>query len=113
MPEQFKNAFNPSLILVMAEHFQKQYPEFNSQGFVASASNHLDELELKGRSEQIISAMVEYLPNDFAKAGEIILASLSPALEGDIFAIKSDDKGVAGCHEYAHAWGVVVSVFSV
>lgn len=96
MPEPFKNSFNPSLVLVMAENFQKQWPEFNSQGFVESASKHLHTLELKERSEQIMHAMVEYLPSDFAKAGGIILASLSPALDGDIFGITSDDKGLAG-----------------
>ena len=96
MPEPFKNVFNSSLTLVMAENFQKQWPEFNSQGFVDAASKHLNTLELKERSEQIMHAMVKYLPSDFAKAGEIIRASLSPALEGDIFDITSDDKGLAG-----------------
>ncbi len=96
MPEPFKNAFNRQLIFAMAKHFKKQWPEFNSKGFSYSASENLDKLELKERSEQIMNAMAEYLPGDFIKAGNILLASLSPASEGDIFGLTVDDKGIAG-----------------
>jgi len=96
MPEPFKNAFNSQLILGMAGHFQKQWSEFNSEGFLDTASKNLKDLELKERSEQIMNAMFEYLPSDFSKTGDILLASLSPALEGDIFSVTVDDKGIAG-----------------
>jgi len=96
MPEPFKNAFNTKLIIAMAEQFQRRCSAFDVEGFSNTASKDLDALELKQRSEQIMHAMVEYLPDDFEKAGNIILESLSPALEGDIFGITADDKGIAG-----------------
>ncbi len=96
MAEPFKNAFNTEMIAGMAAHFLNHYPAFDDRGFVAAACNGLDALELKARSEQITAAMAEHLPADFAKAGAILLASLSPAVDGDIFAIGVDDNGIAG-----------------
>lgn len=80
----------------MASHFQNQWPDFDHYGFTDAATKNLDSLELKERSNQIMNAMIKYLPGDFNKAGEIILASLSPALEGDIFGITVDEDGIAG-----------------
>ena len=60
----------------MAKHFENQWPDFDSKGFSDAASKNLDFLELKERSDQIMNAMIMYLPSDFMKAGEIILASL-------------------------------------
>ncbi len=71
MPEAFKNAFNPQLIFGMARHFKHQWSEFNSRGFTDAASKNLQQLELKQRSEQIMHAMADYLPSDFAKSGNI------------------------------------------
>ncbi len=96
MVEPFKNAFNTELIFAMAEQFHQQWSGFDNKGFFVAASEGLDALELKQRSEQIMYAMVKYLPNDFAKAGEIILESLSPAREGDIFGVTTDKQGIAG-----------------
>ena len=69
MPEPFKNSFNLQLILGMADHFQNQWSEFDGKGFSDAASKNLDTLELKERSEQIMNAMIKYLPSDFMKAG--------------------------------------------
>jgi len=96
MPEPFKNLFSTHLILGMAEHFQNQWPDFDSSGFSDAASKNLESLELKERSRQIMNAMITYLPDDFIQAGEIMLASLSPSLEGDIFGVTVDDAGIAG-----------------
>jgi 3-methyladenine DNA glycosylase AlkC len=96
MPEPFKNFFNTKIIRGMAKHFLHQWPEFDNKGFTKAASKNLDALELKERSDQIMNAMVAYLPSDFKQAGGIILASLSPALEGDIADVTVDNKGIAG-----------------
>jgi len=79
MPEPFKNSFNRQIVFGMARHFQSQWPDFNRKGFSAAATKNLDSLELKQRSDQIVNSMIKYLPSDFVKAGEIILASLSPS----------------------------------
>ena len=96
MPEPFKNSFNKQVITGMADHFKNQWSEFNHQGFIRSATKNLTGLELKERSNQIMESMVEYLPANFEQAGKIILKSLSPAKEGDIFGITVDEKGIAG-----------------
>ncbi len=96
MPEPFKNAFNLPLITGMADHFHQQWPEFDMQGFTAAASKDLDALELKARSEQIMFAMIDYLPADFSRAAEMILATLSPAHDGDIFGELVDEHGISG-----------------
>ncbi len=96
MPEPFKNLFNVQIILGMAKHFHSQWSEFDSKGFSDAASKNLDTLELKERSDQIMNAMIKHLPSDFMRAGEIILASLSPPRGGDIFGVTVDDDGIAG-----------------
>lgn len=80
----------------MALHFQRVWPEFDAAGFESSASSNLEALELKARSNQITETMLAYLPADFAQAGEIILATLSPALEDDNFSESVDQHGIAG-----------------
>jgi len=96
MPEPFKNFFNTQIILGMAKCFQGQWPEFESEEFFDAASKNLDTLELKERSEQIMNAMTTHLPSDFVKAGEIILGSLSPSRDGNIFGVTVDEDGIAG-----------------
>jgi len=77
-------------------HYKKQWPEFDSRAFVHAASKNLESLELKARSEQIMLAMEKYLPADFEQASEIMLASLSPAYDGNIFGEIIDDRGISG-----------------
>ncbi len=96
MAKPFKNEFNEKIISGMAMHFKAQWPEFDAKGFYDFAVNDLVLLELKQRSEQIMNAMIAYLPSDFEEAGKVILASLSPARDGDIFGVTVDDEGIAG-----------------
>ena len=96
MAEPFKNAFNRPLIEGMAGHFKKHCSAFDASGFKNTAGNDLETLELKARSEQIMLAMCEYLPADFELAGEIMLASLSPSIEGDQVSGSVDENGISG-----------------
>jgi len=84
------------MITGMAGHFQHQWAAFDADAFVATASNDLESLELKARSQQIEQAMLRYMPDDFAQAGEIMRASLAPALNGDIFGQSVNEAGIAG-----------------
>ena len=43
-----------------------------------------------------MNAMITHLPSDFVKAGEIILGSLSPSRDGNIFGVTVDEDGIAG-----------------
>ena len=96
MPEPFKNLFNKEIIRGMSTHFQRHCLEFDAAGFVQAAGDNLDALELKARSGQITNAMIEYLPDDFEKAGEIMLGSLKIIADDDVFAESVDANGIAG-----------------
>lgn len=96
MPEPFKNLLNKKVIAGMAGHFQRHWSLFDAKGFITGATKDLDSLELKARTERITEMMIEYLPDDFEKAGEILLASLGAPLDDDISAGTVDDKGIAG-----------------
>lgn len=96
MNEPLKNRFNKKMIRGMAGHFEKQWPMFDAKLFVSVASKGLEALELKARSEQITNAMIQCFPEDFGKAGKIMLASLRPVLDDDIAEIAIDVDGIAG-----------------
>ena len=69
MPEPFKNMINSAVITAMASQFKNSWPAFDDRGFIATASNSLDALELKARTDQVTEAMIQHLPDDFIKAG--------------------------------------------
>lgn len=78
MPEPFKNNFSVSLIEKMAQVFQSRWPDFDAQGFVAVASESLNTLELKERSNQIAQSLCQFLPEDFEQSSDLIAACLGP-----------------------------------
>lgn len=96
MPEPFKNLFNETIITGMADHFLKAWPDFDRDGFVRAATDNLAALELKERSIQITQALSNCLPYDFAHAGEIMLASLSPEDGSDLSNIPVNASGISG-----------------
>ena len=96
MAEPFKNLLNKEIIESMATHFQRQWPELDDKAFVAMATNDLDALELKARTERITETMIDHLPADFEKAAKIMLASLGTPLADDISAGTVDAKGISG-----------------
>jgi 3-methyladenine DNA glycosylase AlkC len=83
MPEPFKNNFNPALIRTMATHITCHYPNFESHSFIKTAEKNIDALELKERVYHITTALIQYLPTDFTKAGKIIQSSIgNPGISG-------------------------------
>jgi 3-methyladenine DNA glycosylase AlkC len=103
MPEPFKNFFSKKLIKGMGDHFSMAWPEFDRAGFIKAASKSLDALELKERSAQITAALKNFLPEDFEKAGEIMLASIGPEEDIDVNWADVDDRGLVG-------WAVIPMV---
>lgn len=77
--EPFKNAFNPSLIEHIANCFTTVWPEFQKNTFITIASNNLETLALKQRSEQILLALQATLPEQLIDGEKIILSTLSSA----------------------------------
>ncbi len=96
MAEPFKNLLNKKIIKAMAANFQNRWSEFDSKGFMLMATNNLESLELKARTERITAAMIEYLPTDFEHSAKIILASLGPPLADDLSAGTVDSDGITG-----------------
>lgn len=102
MPEPFKNLFNVPLIDSMGEHLRRVYPGFDAAGFIAAASEGLDELELKARSDNIEQALERFLPGDFATSAGILVASL------DTVADTSDTEFENGDMEHGiRGWAVM------
>ena len=93
MPEPFKNYFSVELIEQMAACFARAEPAFNPEAFISEATQNLDKLELKQRSEGIVKAMQGHLPSDFARTCYILKASLKPMTNVD---------EVNQASEYAH-----------
>ncbi len=111
MPEPFKNLFNAQIISGMGDHFLKAWPDFDRTAFIRAATDNLDALELKARSEQITKAMREYLPDDFVHAGQIMRSSLTPEDGSDLSNIPVNTKGISGwavmpMAHYVGLWGM-------
>lgn len=96
MAEPFKNWLNEAVIKNMAVHFKKHYVDFNEKDFVAEATENLQTLGLKERSERITKTMVKYFPDDFEQVGKILLLCLGTPLGDDLSSGIVDDNGIAG-----------------
>lgn len=78
MAEPFKNELGEPRIKVIAHHLAKHNKQFDEKQFLALALENLDELSLMQRSQQIVSALKQCLPQNFVEASDTILKSLSP-----------------------------------
>jgi 3-methyladenine DNA glycosylase AlkC len=100
MPEPFKLQFNLSIINAMAKHIgdtsQNLEYEFERLAFIEKASENLDALELKARSNQIMNALLEYMPSDFMLALRIIKDALAPVSDDETILFESSGKGLGG-----------------
>lgn len=96
MPEPFKNVYNSAMIAQIGEHIRNQHRGFDSQHFVARATDGLEELELKQRSNQILSALEETLPSDFIKATNHMLSALHPEDSAAVSGQTMDTRGIRG-----------------
>ena len=76
MGEPFKNQINPDLIRSIGNVLKEQWSEFDIEGFVATATADLENLELKERSLAIVAALEAYLPAEYSRAAAIINEAL-------------------------------------
>lgn len=91
-----KAEINHTTIALMAKHFCRQDISFNTIGFVALATEQLEVNSLKARISQVATALGVYLPKDFQRSAEIILASLGPELGDAISGGQVDEEGIGG-----------------
>ncbi len=96
MPEPFKNFFNPTMIGQMAAHLTDRDPDFDAGRFVSLATDGLEDLELKQRSDHILAALEQTLPSDFTRATQVLLDVLHPEDGVDLSGQSMDERGVRG-----------------
>ncbi len=95
MAEPFKTWFNRDLVADMAAHLKRRWGGFDDAGFTVLALRNFDRLELKQRSDQIATALVEHLPADVARALKLVRAVLRP-LDRQGQPVTDTTKGLAG-----------------
>ena len=76
MAEPLKNFFGPPVVRRLAAMLASAHPGFDEAGFIADALTGFDALELMPRGRHLAAAMHRHLPADFARSGEILLATL-------------------------------------
>lgn len=92
-----KDVFNQNNIRLTAQHIHRHFHDFKQNDFIEKASDELENRELKERSNQICIALIEFLPDDYLTALDILLASLQPVINNqDLTKITTDNTGVAG-----------------
>ena len=96
MPEAFKEKFNILTITKLADEIEKQYSSFKTAAFKKAALNSLDSLELKERSNQIMNALVTFMPKDFFEACTIVEKALAKPSLDETIQFESKDDGIAG-----------------
>lgn len=96
LAEPFKNVFNRDLIAHMGAQFARQSSTFDRQRFTQLASDGIDALEFKQRSNHITEALSLCLPDDFTQASAILTSALCPKIEADISDTSGDPQGIRG-----------------
>jgi 3-methyladenine DNA glycosylase AlkC len=82
MAEPLKIFFDAALVRAIADELHGAYPSLRKAPFVAACVKGLAELELTARAWQVADVMHDHLPRPFAKAADILIASLGPELAG-------------------------------
>ena len=96
MPEAFKEKLNINAIEYLATNIKTAYINFDELGFVAEASNRLDTLELKARSNQIKQALFSFLPNKFEEVSATFKQCLGEPAKADEIIFDAQPNGLAG-----------------
>jgi 3-methyladenine DNA glycosylase AlkC len=76
MAEALKNHYGREVPRRIAAMVRSVHPRFNARGFLRTALDGYDALELMQRGRQIAGALRIHLPDDYAQAIKILLASL-------------------------------------
>jgi 3-methyladenine DNA glycosylase AlkC len=97
MAEAFKNLINADTVRSAATHLRRAWPAFDVARFEGLALDGLDALEFKARAMHLCAALEATLPEDFARAADLIEAALAPPGEGeDLSLLRSGPDGLAG-----------------
>ena len=83
MAEPLKNGFGPTVVRDIAQAIGAAHAPFDRRGFIAVALDGFDALELMPRARHIAAALRRFLPDDYARAANILIDSLGRKLERD------------------------------
>lgn len=89
MATPLKNHFGPEIPHKIAAMLAAVHPRFPADQFVRDVLGDYDELDLTARGWKIARALRPALPQDYAKAIDLLIASLGPKLE------KTEGNGMA------------------
>lgn len=76
MAEPLKNYYGPDVPRKIAKMISHVHSDFASDAFLQEVLNGYDQLELMPRGRHMAKVLVKYLPGDFRKAAEILVASM-------------------------------------
>lgn len=79
---KLKDFFNEPLVREIGASIKRVHPTFDAKGFVKNGLDGLDRLELLDRGWHLAEALQRYLPQPFAKAADVLVASLGPEHAG-------------------------------
>src|SRR4051794_31390316 len=79
---KLKDFFDAGLVRGIAADIAHVHPKFDTAGFVAAGLDGLDRLELIQRGWHVAEALQKHLPQPFAKAADVLVASVGPEQEG-------------------------------
>jgi 3-methyladenine DNA glycosylase AlkC len=94
--EPFKNLINAQTVRDAGRHLERAWPAFARSRFETLALSGLDALEFKARALHLCAALEATLPQDFARATDVIEASLAPADGDDVVTPRTNHAGLAG-----------------
>ena len=83
MSTLFKDVFNLSSIAHLGQAISQVWSNFDQTQFISIALYDLSSLEMKARSNQIVTALNNTLPSDFKLATQILIAALAPVHDID------------------------------
>jgi len=91
-----KLVLNKPAINQLGNNLKLVYQNFDKEEFVKELLSEINDLTLKERAIRIADAMNSYLPNNYSKAIEIILNSLTPPLK------ETSNLGLSGLFYFPH-----------
>lgn len=82
MAEPLKNSYGPEIPTKIAGMIAAIYPAFDGETFLRDVLDGYEALELMPRGRHIAKALRGHLPEDYAQAIKILVASMGPITDG-------------------------------
>jgi len=77
---QLRDVFNPAVVNQLAQNIANTWPKFDPVGFSTTINTQLGSLNFGDRNKLIRDTLWQYLPKDYPRAVQILVASLGPEI---------------------------------